>query len=163
MAQTPARKYIPNDHTENASQIRNDGLATCNNELEKASTAPSDITEYPKALQLVFIVVALILAMFLVALDMTIVATAIPRITDEFQSRPGRLVWLCFLPDSRRLPVDMGQGLQILSIEDVVHDPFCRIRTGSLLCGGTHNSTRLIVGRAIAGMGFPRKVGENAS
>ncbi|OAR01731.1 hypothetical protein LLEC1_03270 [Akanthomyces lecanii] len=40
---------------------------------------------YPKGLQLTFIAVALALALFLIALDMTIIATAIPKITDEFQ------------------------------------------------------------------------------
>jgi MFS family permease len=36
-------------------------------------------------MRLAFVVVALVLSVFLVALDMTIVATAIPKITDEFQ------------------------------------------------------------------------------
>ncbi|EKG16280.1 Major facilitator superfamily domain general substrate transporter [Macrophomina phaseolina MS6] len=42
----------------------------------------------PKSNRFTFAVIifALILAMFLVALDMTIIATAIPRITDEFHS-----------------------------------------------------------------------------
>lgn len=42
--------------------------------------------EYPKAGKLFFILFALALAIFLVSLDMTIIATAIPRITDEFHS-----------------------------------------------------------------------------
>lgn len=41
---------------------------------------------YPSPTLLVFICLALVLALFLVSLDMTIVATAIPRITDEFKS-----------------------------------------------------------------------------
>ena len=43
-------------------------------------------SDYPKAFPLAMIVVALICSIFLVALDMTIVATAIPRITDQFHS-----------------------------------------------------------------------------
>jgi hypothetical protein len=42
--------------------------------------------DYPKAFPLAMIVVALACSIFLVALDMTIVATAIPRITDQFHS-----------------------------------------------------------------------------
>lgn len=42
--------------------------------------------EYPHGLKLVTIIVALCLAVFLVALDQTIVSTAIPKITDSFQS-----------------------------------------------------------------------------
>ena len=42
--------------------------------------------EYPEAGKLIFILLALALSIFLVSLDMTIIATAIPRITDEFHS-----------------------------------------------------------------------------
>ena len=42
--------------------------------------------ELPQSLRLVVIMVALALAMFLAALDMTIIGTAIPAITDEFHS-----------------------------------------------------------------------------
>jgi hypothetical protein len=45
-----------------------------------------DTSDYPTKLPLAMIVLALCLAVFLMALDMTIVATAIPRITDEFHS-----------------------------------------------------------------------------
>ena len=45
-----------------------------------------DTSDYPSALPLAMIVVALVLSIFLVALDTTIVSTAIPKITDEFQS-----------------------------------------------------------------------------
>ena len=41
---------------------------------------------YPRAGKLFFILLALALSIFLVSLDMTIIATAIPRITDEFHS-----------------------------------------------------------------------------
>jgi hypothetical protein len=41
---------------------------------------------YPTGLKLVLIISALLVAVFLVALDQTIVATAIPKITDRFNS-----------------------------------------------------------------------------
>lgn len=43
-------------------------------------------TEYPQKWRLTLISVALCLAVFCMALDNTIIATAIPRITDEFQA-----------------------------------------------------------------------------
>jgi hypothetical protein len=58
---------------------------------EPASLAPGehgeghDLSDYPQGYRLGAIVVALVLSIFLVALDMTIVATAIPKITDEFK------------------------------------------------------------------------------
>lgn len=58
-----------------------DGEVNYNNEASTASQG-----EYPKAGKLFFILLALALSIFLVSLDMTIIATAIPRITDEFHS-----------------------------------------------------------------------------
>ena len=50
-------------------------------EISRIQTA-----DYPKAFPLAMIVVALACSLFLVSLDFTIVATAIPRITDQFHS-----------------------------------------------------------------------------
>ena len=56
---------------------------------EKASVydrSSVEETAYPTGIKLLAITIALCLAVFLVALDQTIIATAIPRITDEFDS-----------------------------------------------------------------------------
>ncbi|KAL9078696.1 MAG: hypothetical protein Q9157_002382 [Trypethelium eluteriae] len=50
-------------------------------ELERVQSSP-----YPGPIKLLLVSVSVCLAVFLVALDMTIVATAIPQITDEFHS-----------------------------------------------------------------------------
>lgn len=42
--------------------------------------------QYPEGLKIVSIILALCLAVFLVALDQTIISTAIPKITDHFKS-----------------------------------------------------------------------------
>ena len=62
-------------------------LPTPVTDLEKGPNAsPDDDTEYPSGKKLALILSALYLAMFLVALDRTIIATAVPRITDQFHS-----------------------------------------------------------------------------
>ena len=55
---------------------------------QKEAEPENDNTEivYPKGVELVVIIIALCLAVLLVALDQTIIATAIPRITDRFNS-----------------------------------------------------------------------------
>jgi hypothetical protein len=55
--------------------------------VEQAEAEP-DNTEivYPKGVELLVIITALCIAVLLVALDQTIIATAIPRITDHFNS-----------------------------------------------------------------------------
>jgi hypothetical protein len=52
---------------------------------DAAPNEPSD-GDYPRGAKLIIILSALCLAVFLVALDNTIVSTAIPAITDEFKS-----------------------------------------------------------------------------
>ncbi|KAL9628016.1 MAG: hypothetical protein Q9204_006171, partial [Flavoplaca sp. TL-2023a] len=61
-------------------------LPSPNKELETHPKEPQHDMTYPKGLKLAGILFALIISIFLVALDMTIVATAIPRITDQFHS-----------------------------------------------------------------------------
>jgi len=56
-------------------------------EVEKKETqAVEDTSGYPTGFKLVTLIIALCLAVFLVALDQTIIATAIPKITDHFNS-----------------------------------------------------------------------------
>lgn len=64
------------------------------NELERAKTNESQ--KYPSGKALAAIIPALLLSVFLMALDRTIIATAIPRITDEFKSTGT--VTLLYLP-----------------------------------------------------------------
>jgi hypothetical protein len=47
---------------------------------------PVESSMYPNMAKLIPILVAIIMSVFLVALDMTIIATAIPAITDQFHS-----------------------------------------------------------------------------
>ncbi|CCF43400.1 major facilitator superfamily transporter [Colletotrichum higginsianum] len=81
----------------------------------------------PRTVTFWLVILSNFVAMFLVALDRTIIATAIPRITDEFQSL-GDIGW-SFL-----------SSILIFEI-------------GSLICGVAPSSPVLIAGRAIAGVG----------
>jgi hypothetical protein len=56
--------------------------------LEEKSATPQtdDEVVYPAGPRVVLILAALCMSVFLVALDQTIISTAIPKITDEFQS-----------------------------------------------------------------------------
>ena len=53
---------------------------------EEEEEVEEDETEYPKAAQLALISIALCLSVFCMALDNTIITTAIPRITDQFKA-----------------------------------------------------------------------------
>jgi hypothetical protein len=60
-------------------------VAEAQAELSKVMTSGEGI-EYPTGLKLNLISLALCLSVFLMALDNTIIATAIPKITDQFHS-----------------------------------------------------------------------------
>jgi hypothetical protein len=80
---------VPTDHMEskmesNASpNVENDTVA---DEKAKAADTSEEDMEYPQGFKLWVILSALCLAIFLVALDQTIISTAIPKITDHFDS-----------------------------------------------------------------------------
>lgn len=118
------------------------------NTLSRISTA-----DYPKALKLTFIVVALVLSIFLVALDMTIVATAIPRITDEFHSL-DQVGWYgsAFFLTVASFQSTWGKAYKYFPLKPTFMLAIAIFELGSLICGVAPNSTALIVGRAIAGM-----------
>ena len=58
--------------------------------LEKVESAEN----YPTGVKLALILAAIYFSVFLVALDRTIIATAIPRITDDFHSFDD-IGWVC--------------------------------------------------------------------
>ena len=77
-------------------------MATVSNDVEKVVESPSASSReidnaaeenfQPKTAKFWAVMASLFLGMFLVALDRTIVATAIPRITEEFHSL-GDIGW----------------------------------------------------------------------
>ena len=81
-------KATPNStSTDEAPHLYSEEKDPINN-MPQHTTHPStnDEDEYPTSLKLVSVVIALVLAVFLASLDMNIIATAIPQITDEFHS-----------------------------------------------------------------------------
>lgn len=58
----------------------------CAQESSSGEQLGDETLVYPQGLKLAIIIAALCLAVFLVALDQTIISTAIPKITDSFNS-----------------------------------------------------------------------------
>jgi MFS transporter, DHA2 family, glioxin efflux transporter len=117
--------------------------------LERIATA-----DYPKAFTLVFIILALICSVFLVSLDMTIVATAIPRITDDFHSL-DQVGWYgsAFFLTLASFQSTWGKAYKYFPLKTTFMISIAIFELGSLICAVAHNSTTLIVGRAVAGVG----------
>ncbi|PSN75202.1 MFS general substrate transporter [Corynespora cassiicola Philippines] len=109
---------------------------------------------YPTGARLFFIFVALILSMFLSSLDMTIVATAIPKITDEFGGLED-VSWYgaAFFMTTGGFQSSWGKAFKYFDLKATFLASIIVFEVGSLICGVAPNSTVLILGRAIAGIG----------
>ncbi|KAA6416126.1 MAG: MFS general substrate transporter [Lasallia pustulata] len=114
----------------------------------------SDEGEYPSGSKLAIITLALCLSVFLVALDNTIIATAIPRITDQFHAL-GDVGWYgsAYLLTTACFQLLFGKFYTFFSIKWVYLAAIAIFELGSLVCGAAPTSVALIVGRAIAGLG----------
>ncbi|KAF7318152.1 Major facilitator superfamily transporter [Mycena chlorophos] len=108
----------------------------------------------PTRLQLGLITTALCLSVFLVALDNTIIATAIPKITHEFHSLDD-VGWYAssYLLTSAAFQLFFARLYTLLSVKWVYISAICIFELGSLICMLAPSSDILIVGRAIAGLG----------
>ncbi|MCJ1486454.1 hypothetical protein MMC06_006631 [Schaereria dolodes] len=114
----------------------------------------TDDMEYPKGFRLAAVVIALIISIFLVSLDMTIVATAIPRITDQFHSL-DQVGWYgsAFFLTVASFQSTWGKAYKYFDLKVTFLIAIFIFEVGSLICGVANSSTTLIVGRAIAGAG----------
>ena len=119
-------------------------------------TGPEDDAEivYPTGLKLAIITIALCFVVLCVALDNTIIATAIPRITDDFHAL-GDVGWYgsAYLLTTCAFQLLFGKFYSFFSIKWTFLTALGVFELGSLVCGVAPNSVALIVGRAIAGVG----------
>ncbi|KAI1419549.1 efflux pump [Xylaria sp. FL1777] len=110
--------------------------------------------DFPSGAKLWAILIAVTLVSFIMLLDMTIVATAIPRITDEFSSLPD-IGWYgsAYTLASAALQPLTGHFYSNLSTKWTFLSFITILEAGSLVCGFARSSTIFIVGRAVAGLG----------
>ncbi|KZT52961.1 MFS general substrate transporter [Calocera cornea HHB12733] len=110
--------------------------------------------EYPSGLRLALILLGCIAAMFLANLDMTIVATAIPRITDDFHSL-NDVGWYgsAFFLTVASFQSTWGKAYKYFPLKTGFLLSIAVFELGSLICAVAPNSVALIVGRALAGLG----------
>lgn len=130
------------------------GTPTENPSSESAKQEAEDESQYPHGLKLAVIILSNMIAMFLVALDRTIITTAIPRITDDFKSL-GDISWYAsaYLITSSATQLLWGRVFTFYSTKVVYLVAIFFFELGSLLCGVAPNSVAFIIGRAIAGAG----------
>ncbi|KAH0848459.1 GliA [Fonsecaea pedrosoi] len=124
--------------------------------------APKPSDEHMHGIRLAATAVSLLLGMFLVALDNTILSTAIPKITDEFNDL-NKISWYgaSYFMTFGGAPSLIKSGFQSTWGKLYKYFPIKLwfliavfiFEIGSLICGVAPGPTTLIVGRAIAGLG----------
>ncbi|KAK9319075.1 major facilitator superfamily domain-containing protein [Lipomyces orientalis] len=116
--------------------------------------ADEENQEYPTGVSLLIIVIGLCLAVLLVALDNTIIATAIPKITDHFQALDD-VGWYgsSYLLTTCAFQLIFGKLYTFFPVKWVFLIAIAVFEVGSAVCGAAPTSNALIVGRAVAGLG----------
>jgi hypothetical protein len=149
---TPSLDSAPSMQGENV--VEKQEIQTTALEEVKELDKPTDEAQYPGGFKLITVVIALCFAVFLVALDNTIVATAIPRITNDFHSLDD-VGWYAssYLLTTCAFQLLFGKFYTFFSIKWVFLLAIGIFELGSLICGVAPNSVALILGRAIAGVG----------
>ncbi|KAI0120471.1 MFS general substrate transporter [Hypoxylon sp. NC0597] len=131
-------------------------LKTTTSETPPRNGTPQDEdgNEYPPGLKLYLVILSLCLAVFLVALDQTIIAPALGAITGEYGSVKD-IGWYgsSYLLTSTALQPLYGKIYRIFDIKYAFLGAVAIFEAGSLVSAAAPSSTVFIIGRAIAGMG----------
>lgn len=127
---------------------------------------------YPSGLKLILLMISVFIGMFLVSLvcfigtlrmesfidctgqDRLIVSTAIPEITNEFNSA-GDIGWYgtAYMITNCAFQLVFGRIYTCFRVKYVFLTSFVLFEVGSAICGAAPSSIALIIGRAIAGIG----------
>lgn len=127
---------------------------------EKTGTPAQDVSTsgsdayFLEGLPLFAVTGALSLAVFLVAMDVNIIATAVPRITNEFQSL-NDVGWYgsAFLMSACVFQIPFGRFYSLFAIKFVFLAAVFIFMAGSLVTGLSPKSAVFILGRAVQGIG----------
>ncbi|KAF7715003.1 MFS-type multidrug transporter [Penicillium ucsense] len=145
-----------------SSNIPSTSTTSSMNDVEKVHVAqaktankpPNAVMEYPKGLEVFFIMTALVLSITLCSLDQTIVATAIPNITDQFHSLDD-ISWYgsAYFMTLGAFQSTWGKAYKYFPLKTSFLVAILIFELGSLIAAVAPDSTTLIVGRAVSGLG----------
>ncbi|KAF2679211.1 MFS general substrate transporter [Lentithecium fluviatile CBS 122367] len=117
-------------------------------------SSKKETKEYPAMGRIVIAMLAVYVTIFLVALDKTIISTALPRITDDFSSLSD-IGWYgsSYLLTLCATQLLWGKIYTFYSTKATFIAAILFFEVGSAICGATPSSAVFILGRAIAGIG----------
>ncbi|KAF2835490.1 MFS general substrate transporter [Patellaria atrata CBS 101060] len=144
-------KHTESKKEDEATSVRPEALK---NEEEDIDPKMEDEAQQPKGMSILLVMISIYLSLFLVALDRTIIATAIPRITDDFNSLED-VGWYgsAYTLTMCASQLLFGRIYTFYSPKAVFLASIFIFEVGSTICGAAPSSIALIIGRAIAGLG----------
>ncbi|KAH8592475.1 putative major facilitator superfamily transporter [Bisporella sp. PMI_857] len=159
----PAQQQSNSEHDEkhahvtegNASSGADNAVTQNGGDTTEGSSEDGEIDiVYPSGSKLILLTFGLCMATFVVALDNTIIATAIPKITTVFNSL-GDVGWYgsSYLLTTTALQPSFGRIYTYFDVKWTYLIALLLFEFGSILCAAAANSVMLIVGRAVAGAG----------
>ncbi|WWC86979.1 uncharacterized protein L201_001860 [Kwoniella dendrophila CBS 6074] len=155
----PHTSTITSSHSSGSHDLDKTGVVGDGKPVKKSKAPPVGVaaTHIPMELprwRFWAIFISLMVCIFLFALDQLIVATAIPKITAQFNSLT-KLSWLAsgFFLTLLGFNLLYSQWMNIFPSKHVMMFAVFIFEIGSLVCGVAPNMDVLILGRAIAGLG----------
>ncbi|KAK3317098.1 major facilitator superfamily domain-containing protein [Apodospora peruviana] len=148
----------PNDTATNSLRKKSgEDLDPGKQEEQAQETEPADQvdeSQYLTGASLALVMAAIMAATFLVALDRTIIATAVPRISSDFHSLED-ITWYAsaYLITSCGTQLIWGRVFSFYSTKLCYLAAILVFEIGSTVCGAAPTSVGFIVGRALAGTG----------
>ena len=150
-ASTPVLRTNEDDKSLHGSNNANNAAA---DPPASAPAPPPSHAETMTTIQTVLLMSALCMSVFLAALDMTIVTTALPTIAEEFGSSAG-FVWVgsAFMLGSASATASWGKFSDVFGRKPVLLCANLVFLLGCALCGAAKTLPTLIAGRAVQGIG----------
>lgn len=147
---------LPNMHCRDAETTTQRLASSDNNNyygLGESHEEPAHRNEM-KGWKMFSVIASLVLSIFLCSLDLTIIATAISRITDDFRSLED-VGWYgsAFLLPFATTQSVWGKLYKYFDLKSIFLIAIGVFEVGSAICGAALNSPMLIVGRAVTGIG----------
>ncbi|KAH7396378.1 putative MFS aflatoxin efflux pump [Pyrenochaeta sp. MPI-SDFR-AT-0127] len=138
----------------NSSHDIHDRVGTDPEKVSDSELAEKETFEKQPLTTIVLLTTTSSMALFLIALDRTIITTAIPVITDEFHSLPD-IGWYAsaYLMTCGAFQLMFGKIYSMYSVKVVLLLSIFLFEVGSAICGAAPNSISFIIGRAVAGIG----------
>ena len=169
---SPSNKFSLSPRESRTALGKDDSIGNKDETRGGSSTSEEDSTEYPNGWRVTLVMIAIYLSAFLVAIvspllstvrkvhpnptlqDRTIVATAVPNVTNEFNSL-GDVGWYgsSYMLTSCAFQLLVGKIYTFYSPRWVFLVQVLFFNVGSALSGAAPTSTALIIGRAISGIG----------